>query len=63
MALRFIFPHATSYIYYSSVTVYTVKKEKGGKPDKKPFPLPNGLRNPYKTLKIMSRNLNAIICS
>jgi hypothetical protein len=26
-------------------------KEKGGKPDKKPFPLPYGLRNPYRNLK------------
>jgi hypothetical protein len=25
--------------------LYTVK-EKGGKPDRKPYPLPNGLRNP-----------------
>ncbi len=31
------------------VTVYTVK-EKGGKPDRKPHPLPNGLRNPYRNL-------------
>jgi hypothetical protein len=27
--------------------LYTVK-EKGGKPDKKPYPLPYGLRNPYR---------------
>jgi hypothetical protein len=25
--------------------------EKGGKPDRKPIPLPNGLRNPYRNLK------------
>jgi hypothetical protein len=38
--LRFLFlqTHATSYSFYSSVAVYTVKK-KGGKPDRKPFPL------------------------
>ncbi len=30
--------------------VYTVK-EKGGKPDRKPFPLPYGLWNPYRNLK------------
>ncbi len=26
-------------------------KENGGKPDRKPFPLPHGLRNPYRNLK------------
>jgi hypothetical protein len=30
--------------------VYTVK-EKGGKLDRKPYPLPVGLRNPYGNLK------------
>ncbi len=29
-------------------------KEKGGKPDRKPYPLPYALRNPYRKLK--SRN-------
>ncbi len=59
-ALRFLFlpTPATSYSFYSSVTVHF----KGGKPDRKPYPLPYGLRNPYinpsmKTLKIMPRNL------
>ncbi len=48
--------------------LYTVK-EKGGKPDRKPYPLPYGLSNPYtetsslKTLKIKHRNLNKIVCS
>ncbi len=42
--------------------LYTVK-EKGGKPNRKPYPLPYGLRNPYRTsslrtLKIMPINLN-----
>jgi hypothetical protein len=27
------------------------EKEKGGKPDRKPYPLPYGLRNPYINLK------------
>jgi hypothetical protein len=27
------------------------EKEKGGKPYKKPYPLPFGLRNPYRSLK------------
>jgi len=50
-ALRFLFlqTHATSYRFNSSVT-YTVK-EKGGKPDRKPYPLPYCLRNPYRNLK------------
>jgi hypothetical protein len=26
-------------------------KEKGGKPERKPYPLPCGLRNPYRNLK------------
>jgi hypothetical protein len=30
--------------------MYTVRV-KGGKPDRKPYPLPNGLRNPYRNLK------------
>jgi hypothetical protein len=30
--------------------MYTVK-EKGGKPDRKPYPLPYGLRNPNRNLK------------
>jgi hypothetical protein len=43
-ALRFLFLQtpATSYSFYSSA---------GGKPDRKPYPLPFGLRNPYKNLK------------
>jgi hypothetical protein len=30
--------------------LYSVKK-KGGKPDKEPYPIPYGLRNPYRNLK------------
>jgi hypothetical protein len=42
--LRFLFlqTHATSYI---------AVKEKKGKPDRKPYPLPYGLRHPYRNLK------------
>jgi hypothetical protein len=41
-------------------------KEKGGKLDRKSYPLCYGLRNPYRnlqseTLKIMPRNLNMVI--
>jgi hypothetical protein len=47
--------------------LYTVK-EKGGKPDGKPHPVPYGLRNPYRNLKsenskIMPRNLKETVCS
>jgi hypothetical protein len=66
-ALRLIFlqTHATSYSFYSSVTVL---KEKGGTLDKKPCPLSYCLRNPYRNLKSensqdMPRNLNKIVCS
>jgi hypothetical protein len=31
--------------------LYTEKK-KGGKPDRKPYPLLYGLRNPYRNLKL-----------
>jgi hypothetical protein len=31
---------------FTAQLLYTVK-EKGGKPDRKPYPLPYGLRNPY----------------
>jgi hypothetical protein len=50
-ALRFLFlqTHATSYSFYSSVTVFV--KEKGGKPNRKLYTLPCGLRNPYRNLK------------
>jgi hypothetical protein len=30
--------------------MYTIK-EKGGKPDRKPYPYPFGLRNPNRNLK------------
>ncbi len=52
-ALRFLFlqTHATSYSFC---------KREGGKPDRKPYPLSYGLRNPtetssLRTLKIMPR--------
>jgi hypothetical protein len=48
--LRFLFlqTHGTSYNF--TALLYTVK-EKGGKPDKKPNPLPYGLRNPFRNIK------------
>ncbi len=61
-ALRFLIlqTHATSNDFCSSVVLvvelptYAVK-EKGGKPDRKPYPLPYGLRNLYRTLKIYAQ--------
>ncbi len=53
-ALRFLYlqTHATSYSSRGQL-LYTVQ-EKGGKPDRKPYPLPCGLRNPHRNL--MSEN-------
>ncbi len=50
--LRFIYlqTYATSYVFLQTYLLYTVK-EKGGEPDRKPNPLPYGLRNPYRNLK------------
>jgi hypothetical protein len=42
--------------FYSAVTVYTVK-EKGGKPDTKPYSLRYGLRNPYRNRPEISTKL------
>ncbi len=58
-ALRFLFlqNHATSSSFYSSVTVQV--KEKGGKPDRKPYPLPYGLGNPYRNLKKLQRRIHS----
>jgi hypothetical protein len=64
-AFRFIFiqTNATSYSFYSAL-VYTVK-EKGGKPDRKPHPLPFGEihteTSNLRTLKIMPRNLKEFV--
>jgi hypothetical protein len=40
---------ATSYSFYSSVTAHCKGERRS--PDRKPFPLPYGLRNPYRNLK------------
>jgi len=52
----------------STVHLLCTVKEKGGKPDRKTYPLPYALRNPYRHLKfekfeIMPRNLNKIVLS
>ncbi len=48
IALRFLFLH----------THATSRKEKWGKPDRNPYQLPYGLRNPYRNLK--SRELSRL---
>ncbi len=47
--LRFLQTHATSYSFYSSVTVHC--KGERGKPDRKPYPLSYCVRNPCRNLK------------
>jgi hypothetical protein len=66
--ILFLLTHATSYNFYSSV--YTVKEE-GGKPVRKSYPLPYGLRSLCRNLKSVSlrtltnmpRNFNEIVRS
>jgi hypothetical protein len=38
------------FLQFSNQELYTIK-EKGGKPDRKPYPLSFGLGNPYRNLK------------
>ncbi len=53
-------PDMPWYLYFfkltQPLTVFTIQllytvKEEGGKPDRKPYPVPYGLRNPYRNLK------------
>ncbi len=44
LGILFLQTYATSYNFYSSVTVLYTVKEKGGKP----YPLPYGVRNLYR---------------
>ncbi len=55
-------------ISWNSRNSFTVQllytyKEKIGKPDWKPYLLPDDLRKPYRNLKIIPRNLNIILRS
>jgi hypothetical protein len=63
LRLIFLQTHATSVTFWSSITALYNIKEKGGQPDRKSYPLPYVLRNPYINLKIMLRNLNQTACS
>jgi hypothetical protein len=49
--LRFLFFKLTQPLTVSRILLLYTVKEKGGKPDRKPNPLPYGLRNPYRNLK------------
>jgi hypothetical protein len=59
MGFKFLQTHATSYVFlqtHATFRISTVKlhytvNEKGGKPDRKPYPLPYGFRNLYRNLK------------
>jgi hypothetical protein len=60
--LRFFFFKVTQPLTAFTVQLLYTVKEKGGKP----YPLPYGLRNPYRnlrTLKIMPWNVNEIVRS
>ncbi len=68
----FIHSHSYSFAwdlyFFKLMQPLTVSvKEKVGKPDRKPYPLPNGLINTetssLRTIKIMPRNLNVILRS
>ncbi len=49
LEIIFLQTHATSDSFSTVQLLYTIK-EKGGKPDRKPYPLPYGLRNPFRNL-------------
>jgi hypothetical protein len=49
--LRFLFLQIMPSLTFSTVQLLCTVKEKGGKPDRKPYPLSYGLRNPYKNIK------------
>jgi hypothetical protein len=49
-ALVYISSNSRNLLKFLQFILYTVK-EKGGNPNRKPYPLPYGLRNPYRNLK------------
>ncbi len=51
LCLELYFFKLTQPLTVSKVELLYTLKEKGGKPDRKPYPLPFGLRNPYRNLK------------
>ncbi len=51
LCLEIYFFKHTQPLTISTVKLLYIVKEKGGKLDRKPYPLPNGLSNPYRSLK------------
>jgi hypothetical protein len=47
----FYFFKLTQPLTFSTVQLLYTVKEKGGKPERKSYPVPFGLRNPYRNLK------------
>ncbi len=47
---KFLQTHATFYVFLQ-FSYWTLQRRNGGKPDKKTYPLPFGLINPYRNLK------------
>jgi hypothetical protein len=61
--LRFYFFKLTQPLTVPTVHLLYTVKEKEGKPDRKPYPLPYGLRNPYRNSQgYAQKNLNEIVC-
>jgi hypothetical protein len=50
LEILFFFKLAQPFTVFAVQLLYTVK-EKGGNPDRKPYPLPYDLRKPYRNLK------------
>jgi hypothetical protein len=50
-ALRFLLLQTHAILTVSTAQLLYTAKETGGKPDRKPYLLPYGLRNPYRNLK------------
>ncbi len=46
-----MFSKSCNLLHISTIKLLYTEQEKGGKPDRKPYPLLNGLRNPYRNLK------------
>jgi hypothetical protein len=61
-ALRFLFFKLTQPLMISIVQLLYTVKEKGGKPDRKPYPL-HTKTSSLRTLKITPKNLNKTVSS
>jgi hypothetical protein len=50
LRFKFLQTHATFYVFLQ-FSYWTLQRRNGGKPDRKTYPLPFGLRNSYRNLK------------